>query len=97
GRMRERAQLFVPLAPRAMPQLVDDQSADSLPAFPRIDRERPHFGAVMAERRELPAAHDPATPRRDDEASGVNGQLAEGSRQQMALFEIGRDEGVQSP
>ena len=96
-RVRERAQLLESFAQRAPPQLVDDQRADAFPAFARIDRQRADFGDVGAQRRELGAADDAASARRDDESRGVNRQLAERARQEVTLLEAGRNEGVQGP
>ena len=71
GHVRERAQLFEAFGPRTPPQFLDDQRADTVPALARIDRQRADFGDVGAERRELGAADDTASPRRDDESRGV--------------------------
>ena len=65
--MRERAELLVAFAPRPR-AAARRRSATPTPAAARrrVDRERPHFGDVRAERRQLGAADDLArrAPRR---------------------------------
>ena len=80
-----------PVAAGAPPQLVDDASTPTPSAASgSVDRERPHFGDVSAERRELGAADDLARLDRDHEPVRVDGQLAERPRQQVALFQVRR-------
>ena len=94
-RVRERAELVEAFAPRAPPQLVDEHRADAAAAGLRVDGQRAHLGDLRAERRQLGAADDRPAAHRDDESRGVQRELVERPRQQMAFVEVRGDERVQ--
>ena len=102
GRVGEGAQLLEAFAPRAPPQLVDDHHADAAAARVRVDRERPHFGHLRAEWRELGAADRPCgraiattnRPARTVSSPSVRGRRCPSSRfagdDRVQLFRVGR-------
>src|SRR5579864_1194893 len=94
-RVRERAELFEPVAAGAAPQLVDDHDAHVASACGGIDRKRSHLGNVRAERGKLRASDNPASFDCHDKARRVDFELVERPRQEVAFFLVGSDERVQ--
>src|SRR5439155_24281284 len=93
-RVRERAELLEPLAARTPAELLDDLSADAGAARRWIDRQRPHFGHRRAERRKVGAPDNLLPPDRDRESLGVDHEVAQGPRKQVAFLEVGADQRV---
>src|SRR5439155_23285863 len=97
GRMRERAELLEAFAARAAAELLDDPRAHAGPTSRCIDRQRSYFGHRRTERRELGAADDRAAFDGNREALGMDAELPERSRQQVAFLEVGGDQRMQPP
>ena len=66
-----------------------------LPRVAAVDRERADLRNLRARAAPAPRSRRFAARARDDEPRGVDGQLAERPRQQMAFVEVRRDQGMQ--
>src|SRR4051812_26644902 len=94
--MCECRQFVEALFVRTLTEVIDEHRTDAVVTLGNVDRQRPHLGNLGAERGQFGTADDFAAAHYDGEPVRVHRNFVERARKQPALFEICRDESVQS-